>query len=253
MKISVVLPAYNEARRILPSLEQIYAYMQARHPEFEIIVVDDGSSDDTAAAVRRHFADRPQLQVLAYDINRGKGYAVRYGALRAAGDLVLFSDADLSTPIEDLAKMLPLMQQGYDLVIGSRADKRSEIRQHQRFFRESAGKLFNVCVRLIVGLPFHDTQCGFKIFRRDSLRPVIERLEIDRFAFDVELIAVALAMGLKVADVPVIWVNSPASTVSFWRGVEAYTELFSIRRRARRVRAEQVSPGGHAAAHPPAH
>ncbi|HVM96259.1 MAG TPA: dolichyl-phosphate beta-glucosyltransferase [Candidatus Acidoferrales bacterium] len=240
MKISVVLPAYNEALRILPSLERIFVYMRESHPDFEVIVVDDGSGDNTSEAIRQRFGDRPELQVQRYEKNRGKGHAVRYGASRANGDLVLFSDADLSTPIEDLDKMLPLMQQGYDLVIGSRAHAQSEIRQHQHFLREAAGKFFNVCVRLLVGLPFHDTQCGFKIFRRNSMRPVLEQLQIDRFAFDVELVALALAMGLKVGDVPVVWSNSPASTVSFWSGLEAYTELFAIRRRARRIRAERT-------------
>ncbi|MBI3786172.1 MAG: glycosyltransferase family 2 protein [Deltaproteobacteria bacterium] len=238
MKISIVLPAYNEALRILPSLQRIFAFMQEHHPDFEVIVVDDGSSDDTSDVVRRTFGNRHQLSVLSYGGNRGKGFAVRYGAGRAVGEVVLFSDADLSTPVEDIDKMLPFMEQGYDLVIGSRAHAGSEIRQHQHFAREIAGKFFNVCVRLIVGVPFHDTQCGFKLFRRESMRPVLEQMKIDRFAFDVELVALAMAMGRKVGDAPVVWSNSPASTVSFWSGLEAYTELFAIRRRARRIRAE---------------
>lgn len=240
MKISVVLPAYNEARRILPSLEQIFAYLDRCEPDFEVLVVDDGSTDDTARVVRERFATRPELQVLRYEPNRGKGYAVRFGARHAQGEWVLFSDADLSTPIAELEKMRPYMQQGYDMVIGSRAHPRAQIVRRQRWFRERAGKLFNVFVRLVVGLPFHDTQCGFKLFRRDSMQEVFDLLVVDRFAFDVELLAVALALGRRVAEVPVVWVNSPESTVSFWRGVEAYAELWRIRQRARALRAERA-------------
>lgn len=253
MKISVVVPAYNEEHRILPSLQSVFAYLEARGQAFEVLVVDDGSRDRTAAVVREAFGPRGELRLLEYGHNRGKGYAVRYGALRAQGDLVLFTDADLSTPIEELDKMLPLMEEGYDLVIGSRAHAQSEVRRHQHLFREGAGKLFNICVRLVVRLPFHDTQCGFKVFRRSTMQPVLQHLQVDRFAFDVELIAVALALGRRVNDVPVVWVNSPASTVTLWSGLEAYTELFAIRRRARRLMAEHARAGEHAPAPPSAH
>jgi glycosyltransferase involved in cell wall biosynthesis len=252
MKISVVVPAYNEEHRILPSLQRVLAYLEAHHSGFEVLVIDDGSRDRTAAVVRDAFGTRQELRLLEYGRNRGKGYAVRYGALRAQGDLVLFTDADLSTPIEELDKMLPLLEQGADLVIGSRAHAHSDIRRHQHLFREAAGKLFNVCVRLIVRLPFHDTQCGFKVFRRSSMQAVLQHLQVDRFAFDVELIAVALALGRRVKDVPVVWVNSPASTVTLWSGLEAYGELFAIRRRARRLTAEHARAGEHAAAPPTA-
>jgi len=253
MKISVVVPAYNEARRILPSLERILTYMGAQHPDFELLLVDDGSRDGTAAAVQSHFAHHPALRIVSYASNRGKGYAIRTGALRAHGELVLFTDADLSTPIEELDKMLPLMAQGYDLVIGSRAHTQADIRLHQHFLRERAGKLFNVVVRLVVGLPFHDTQCGFKLFRRDTMQPVLEQLQIDRFAFDVELIAIALVLGLKVAEVPVIWVNSPESTVTLRHGAQAYVHLCRIRRHARRLAATLALSGQRAAAPPPVH
>lgn len=242
MKFSVVLPAYNEARRILPSLERIFAYFDGCEPDFEVLVVDDGSTDDTAGLVHEHFSGRPQLRVLHYEPNRGKGYAVRFGTRHAQGEWVLFSDADLSTPIEELEKMRPYMEQGYDLVIGSRAHPRARIVRRQRWFRERAGKLFNVFVRLVVGLPFHDTQCGFKLSRRESMQEVFDLLVVDRFAFDVELLVVALALGRRVAEVPVVWVNSPESTVSLWRGLEAYVELWRIRQRARALRAERTIP-----------
>lgn len=234
MKLSVVLPAYNEAHRILPSLDRIFAYMDQHHPDYEVVLVDDGSNDGTAAAVQSRFNGRPQLRILSYGGNRGKGYAVRFGALRAAGDLVLFSDADLSTPIEEAEKMLQLIAQGYDLVIGSRALAGAEIRQRQALYRESGGKLFNVMVRLLVLPNFRDTQCGFKLFRRAVLAPVLHQQRIDGFAFDVEMIALAQAAGLKIAEVPVVWINSPTSRVRLSAALRAFVDLAGIRKRARR-------------------
>ncbi len=238
---SVVVPAYNEAQRILPSLDRIVAYMEQHHPDFEVLVVDDGSTDGTAEVIRRRFGEHPRLRIVSYGANRGKGYAVRYGARQAAGDLILFSDADLSTPIEDMEKMRPLIQQGYDVVIGSRAHSNAEIRLHQPLYREIAGKLFNLFVRLVVGGRFRDTQCGFKLFRRDAVVPLLDHLEVDRWAFDVELIAIAMASGLRVGEVPVVWTNSPTSTVGLWQGAQAYADLLRIRQRANRLRAAAAS------------
>jgi dolichyl-phosphate beta-glucosyltransferase len=253
MKLSIVVPAYNEALRILPSLEHVFAYMDAHHPSYEVLVVDDGSSDNTATVVQQHFGNRPQLRLLSYGGNRGKGYAVRFGATHATGDIVLFSDADFSTPIEEVEKMLRLLDQGYDLVIGSRAVKGAEIRAHQPFYREGAGKLFNLLVRLLVAPEFHDTQCGFKCYRREPLLPVLQRQQIDGFAFDVELIALAQAAGLRVAEVPVIWVNSPTSKVGLAGGLAAFVDLMDIRRRARRSATARARPSEQAPVPPPAH
>jgi dolichyl-phosphate beta-glucosyltransferase len=251
MKVSVVVPAYNEARRILPTLDRIFSYLEQHHPDHELVLVDDGSTDGTVAVVQQHCGNRPQLRVISYGGNRGKGYAVRTGVLQASGDVVLFSDADLSTPIEEMEKMLPLTQE-YDLVIGTRAHKNSEIREHQPWFREIAGKFFNVMVRLVVGLRFHDTQCGFKLFRRESMAAVLRGLHVDRFAFDVELIACAQAAGLKVTEVPVVWINSPASTVRLWQGLQAYVDLFRIRRSVRRLGAAGAPTRSAAEMQPPA-
>jgi len=238
MKISIVVPAYNEAPRILPSFRRIFAYMDEHHPDYEVVLVDDGSSDGTSALVRQDFGDRPQLRTLSYGGNRGKGYAVRFGSLRAHGDMVLFTDTDLSTPIEEMEKMVQLITQGYDLVIGNRALAQSDVRQRQPLYRDWAGKLFNVMVRLLVSNRFHDTQCGFKLFRRDAMRPVLQRLRIDGFAFDVEMIAIAEAAGLRVVDVPVIWVNSPQSMVRMWPALRAFVDLLQIGRTARQPFAE---------------
>jgi dolichyl-phosphate beta-glucosyltransferase len=246
MRISLVVPAYNEAQRIVPSLERAFTYMDRQHPGFEIVVVDDGSTDGMAALVRERFPDRRQLRILNYGGNRGKGYAVRHGTLEARGDLVLFSDADFSTPIAEFEKLLAKLADGYDVAIGSRAVSGSEIRQRQPFYREGAGKLFNLLVRLFVLPDFHDTQCGFKCFRREPLLPVVRQLQIDGFAFDVELIALAVAAGLRVAEVPVVWVNSPSSRVRFSQGLAAFAALHGIRRRARalaaRRRASEQAP-----------
>lgn len=243
MKLSVVIPAFNEATRIVPTLERIFAYMDRHHPDYEIVVVDDGSTDGTAAAIEKQFGPRPRLRVLSYGGNRGKGYAVRHGAMQAGGDVVLMSDADLSTPIEEIEKMLPLLQQGYDLVIGSRALAQSEIRKRQPFYRESAGKFFNLLVRLIVLPDFHDTQCGFKLFRRDPLLPVLGRQQIDGFAFDVEMIALAQALGLKVVEIPVVWINSPTSRVHMPAALRAFADLVFIRQCVRRAWMERQHPG----------
>lgn len=249
MKISVVVPAYNEANRIPPSLDRIVRYMQERHSDYEIIVVDDGSTDGTGAGVRRQFESNARVAVIDYGGNRGKGYAVRQGMSRATGDLVVFSDADLSTPIEEIEKMLPLVEQGYDIVIGSRAHALAEIREHQPLYRELGGKLFNLMVRLIVMPGLHDTQCGFKLFRRATTAPILPYLRIDGFAFDVELLALARAAGLRIAEVPVVWINSLTSRVRLSAASRAYLDLIGIRLRARRMQANPATV--HPQAAPP--
>ena len=237
MKISVVVPAYNETDRIVPSLERIISYLQERHPDFEILVVDDGSADATAATVRQRFEGQPRVSVLSYGINRGKGFAVRHGMGQANGDLVLFSDADLSTPIEEIEGMLPLIENGYDVVIGSRAHAEADIRQRQPLYRELGGKLFNLMVRIVVMPELYDTQCGFKLFRRSRIAPILPNLCIDGFAFDVEILALAGAAGLRIAEVPVIWINSRASRVRMSAALRASVDLIGIRARARQLRA----------------
>ncbi len=243
MKISVVVPAYNEANRIPPTLERIVSYLRERHPDYEVIVVDDGSNDSTREIVQRQFDGTSQVEVVSYGGNRGKGYAIRYGMSRARGDLVVFSDADLSTPIEEIEKMLPLMEQGYDIVIGSRAHAQADIREHQPLYRELGGKLFNFMVRLVVMPDLHDTQCGFKLFRRAATLPILPHLRIDGFAFDVEILALARAAGLRIAEVPVVWINSRTSKVRMSAASRAYLDLLGIRLRARRMQAEHNAAG----------
>ncbi|HYD47420.1 MAG TPA: dolichyl-phosphate beta-glucosyltransferase, partial [Terriglobales bacterium] len=207
------------------------------HPSSEVLVVDDGSTDATVAVTRQHVGDRANLKVLSYSPNRGKGYAVRYGLARAEGELVLFSDADLSTPIEEMEKMLAAIDQGYDIVIGSRAHQLAEIRKRQPLYRELAGKFFNLVVRGMVLPDLHDTQCGFKLFRRSAIEPVLGYLRNDGFAFDVEILALGRAKGLKILEVPVVWVNSPMSRVRLSAATRAYFDLLDIRRRAQQLAA----------------
>lgn len=235
MKISIIVPAYNEAGRILPSLDQVFAYMDEHHPEYEVVVVDDGSSDGTTDVVRQRFASRANLRILSYGGNRGKGYAVRYGALQAQGDIVLFTDADLSTPISEIEKLLQAIDKGCDLVIASRAHSQADIVERQPFYREGVGKLFNLLVRLLILPMFRDTQCGFKAFRREPMRPVLQQQQIDGFAFDVEMIALAQAQGLKIGEAPVMWTHSPSSSVKLSRGIAAFVDLIPIRRRAKQA------------------
>jgi len=246
MMLSIVVPAYNETGRILPSLESILDYMARHHPSFEVLVVDDGSSDGTADVVASRFANDANVRVLGYATNRGKGYAVRYGLQHARGEWVLFSDADLSTPIDQLEKMLVETERGADVVIGSRAHGGAEIRERQPFFREAGGKLFNVLVRWLVLPDLRDTQCGFKLFRRASVTPVLEDLQIDGFAFDVELLALVRAAGARIVEVPVIWTNSRSSRVRMSAAARAYFDLLRIRRRARALRLPEPRRSGGA-------
>lgn len=237
MKLSIVVPAYNETQRIVPTLESIFAWARAQPWDFEVVVVDDGSSDGTAELVATRFTAEPHLRVLAYTPNRGKGHAVRHGLRHAHGEWVLFSDADLSTPIEQLEPMLAAGERGADVVIASRAVGGAEIRERQPFYREAGGKLFNRLVRLLVLPDLHDTQCGFKLFRRSAIAPVLDDLVIDGFAFDVEILALARAAGARIVEIATVWTNSPSSRVRMGAALRAYTDLLGIRRRARRRRA----------------
>lgn len=206
--LSIIVPAYNEAVRLRESLPVILDYLNRTNPAAELIVVDDGSDDDTVAVAKQAFsaATKIDAQVISYQPNRGKGYAVRRGLLAARAPVALFSDADLSTPITEVPKLIEPIEQGeFDVTFGSRALDRRLIGVHQAWRREQGGRVFNLLVRVGTGLPFWDTQCGFKAFRMSACRPIIEAANIDRFGFDVELLYVAQLAGLRLKEIPVRW------------------------------------------------
>lgn len=203
--LSIVIPAYNEEPRLPQTLELIRAYAARKSFAVEVLVVDDGSQDATAAEAERAARSWPAVRLLRNPGNRGKGYSVRHGMLRAVGRLALFTDADLSAPIEEADRLLEALEAGHDAAIGSRALRPELIAVHQAWMRETAGKTFNLLARALVGLPFRDTQCGFKLFRREAARAVFSRQRIDGFGFDVEVLYLARKLGYRVAEVPVRW------------------------------------------------
>ena len=210
-KISIVIPAYNEAARLGASLRVIVAYLNDQRAESELIVVDDGSTDNTAQIAEQTLADCGAVatRVIRYEKNRGKGYAARTGLLAAQANIGLFSDADLSTPITETPKLVDPIRNGEcDVTFGSRALDRRLIGVHQTWRREQGGRVFNLIVRLATGLPFWDTQCGFKAFRMNVCRPLIEAAQIDRFGFDVELIYLSHLAQLRLREIPVRWDHS---------------------------------------------
>jgi glycosyltransferase involved in cell wall biosynthesis len=231
LDLSIVIPAYNEDQRLPKTLAAIVEFLKSKPYRAEIIVVDDGSTDHTAAAVTAARENFPELRLLSNNGNRGKGFSVRHGMLEARGEIALFTDADLSTPIEETDKLLAaIVEQGYDAAIGSRAVDRSLIEVHQSLIREYAGIFFNRLVRAIMGIAFSDTQCGFKAFRLDRTRVIFEQQRIERFGFDPELLFLAKRNGLRVAEVPVRWRHDAATKVNFPAdGVHMFLELLLIR------------------------
>jgi glycosyltransferase involved in cell wall biosynthesis len=238
LSLSIVVPAYNEGSRLGESLRGIVNYLDEHAPESELIVVDDGSTDDTASAAREELSNSRTVRtsVISYQSNLGKGRAVRLGLLASRGEIALFTDADLSTPITETPKVVGPIERGeYDLTFGSRALDRSLIGVHQPWRREQGGRVFNLAVRLATGLPFWDTQCGFKAFRMSVCRPVIEGATIDRFGFDVELLYVAKRAGLRLKEIPVRWDHAEGSKVNVATdSFRMLSEVSRIRQQARR-------------------
>ncbi|MBZ0273911.1 glycosyltransferase family 2 protein [bacterium] len=231
-RLSVVIPAYNEESRLPATLARLREYF-ASDGDVEVIVVDDGSADDTRKIAGDIAKDWPALRVVANDRNRGKGYTVRHGVQEAAGDVVLFYDADSSTPIEEYEKLRPHLEAGADVAIGSRSLPGSDVRVHQPWYRETMGRMFNLFVRLVAVRGIVDTQCGFKAFRLPAARAVFARQKLSGFSFDVELLFIARRLGYSIKEVPIVWINSPASRVHpVWDSLRMFLELLKIRANA---------------------
>lgn len=226
--LSVVIPAYNEEVRLPDSLRTVRAFLEAQPYASEVLVVDDGSQDGTAAAVQQAASAWPALRLLRNPGNRGKGFSVRHGMLEAAGEWVLFSDADLSAPINEATRLLEKAAEGFDVVIGARTQSEL-IGTHQPALREAAGRFFNVFMRLATGLPYLDTQCGFKLFHRDAAQAVFRRQRLRGFGFDVEILFLAHRLGFRCADIPVRWNNAAGSKVGMFSGLDAFADLARLR------------------------
>src|SRR3979409_1492978 len=227
---SFVIPAYNESARIRPTLDELLRYTQQQQLDAEILVVNDGSSDDTAQVVREYGKSHPQILLLENPGNRGKGFSVRNGMLHARGDICLFTDADLSSPISEAEKLFDAIRQGADIPIGYhwlRADLQPE---RQPLYRQAFGRIFNLLLRLALGLHFVDTQCGFKAFRRDAAQRIFPMQKIEGWGFDPEILFLARRLGLRTVEVPVIWAHSEGTRLHPFRdGIRMFGDVIRIR------------------------
>lgn len=211
-----MIPVYDEGARLPDSIRALEDYVSRDSSVREVVLVDDGSRDESPRLARAAAARNPAFRTVQYFPNAGKGYAIRRGVIAATGDDILFSDTDLSTPLEEIARVRPMLDET-DVVIGSRAIDESTVRVHQPWYRRTMGKTFNRIMRLLTGLPFHDTQCGFKLMTRTAARSIFAEAVVDRFAFDVEMLMIARMLGLSIREVPVVWINSPNSKVRIVR------------------------------------
>jgi glycosyltransferase involved in cell wall biosynthesis len=230
--ISIVIPAYNEEKRLPSTLDRVVEYLNKTGFAFaEVLVVDDGSSDGTVSQASEFARKHPCVRILRNPGNRGKGYSVRHGMLEAKGEWALFTDADLSAPIEELEKLSAAAdREGAPIAFGSRAIDRSLVGVHQPILREYAGRFFNLVMRAVTGLKFRDTQCGFKLFRLDAARAIFARQQLERFGFDVEILFLADLLGYRAVEVPVRWNDVAGSKVGTLQGLDGFADLLRIRR-----------------------
>jgi len=230
LQYSIILPAFNEGARIGPSLQKALAFVREQHWNVEIIVVNDGSRDNTAEIIRSFMTDAPELRLLENPGNRGKGYSVRNGMLNAHGDILLFSDADFSSPIHESLKLIRAIDQGADLAFGSRWLQAETQTRRQSLLRQFVGRAYNLVLRLMLGLPYKDTQCGFKAYTRRAAEVIFTRQQIEGWGFDPELLFIARSFHLKMAEVAVEWANDDRSKVNpLVDGVKMFYELLMIR------------------------
>jgi dolichyl-phosphate beta-glucosyltransferase len=228
--ISIVIPAYNESARIGKSLGEVLRVVRERAWHAEVLVVNDGSTDGTAAVVAEFAQLNPEIRLLNNLENRGKGFSVRHGVLNAVGEVVMFTDADLSAPMEEAERLLEALRQGADIAIGSRWLQSKRQTHKQPIYRQFFGRCFNAITRLIMGLPFADTQCGFKAFRRPVAQTIFQLQRIERWGFDPELLFIALKRGYKVQEVPVTWGHDERSRLSYIKdGIKMLEDIAYIR------------------------
>jgi dolichyl-phosphate beta-glucosyltransferase len=229
--LSIVIPAYNEEKRLPQTLRQVLDWLSRGNFSFrEVIVVDDGSRDGTARVVEEFATANACLRLARNPGNRGKGYAVRLGMLEAKGEWILNTDADLSTPITEIEKLCrAAREQNAAIAIGSRAVDRSLVEVHQPALRELSGRFFNLVMRAVTGLPFRDTQCGFKLYRSDAARQIFSRQKQEGFSFDVEDLLIAKKLGVRAVEVPVRWANVEGTKVRLSQGMKSFLDLVQIR------------------------
>ncbi len=226
LALSVVIPAFNEERRLPQTLGTVLSYLRKRGEAFEVVVVDDGSTDRTAAIAQQA---GPEVRLLSNPGNRGKGYSVRNGMLNAQGAWRLMTDADLSTPIEDLAVLRAALDEHAEIAIASRAAPGANVEKHQSWMRESSGRFFNLIVRWLHLPGIRDTQCGFKLFSARAAEAAFRDAKLDGFAFDVEVLVRARRQGFEIREVAVTWRNDEQTRVSLARGLMAFVDLFRLR------------------------
>ncbi len=227
---SVIIPAYNESQRLAASLDKIIGFFDEKQWKAEILVVNDGSRDNTAEIARQYANLHPQVRLIENPGNRGKGYTVRNGMMHATGDVLLFTDADLSTPIAECQKLFAAIQAGADVVFGSRWLQAELQTERQPFHRQVFGRIFNLLLRIILGLKFKDTQCGFKAFTRKAAQMLFPRQRIERWGFDPELLFLAQKYGFNVKEVPVEWAHDDRSKINpVVDGFKMFMELLRIR------------------------
>jgi glycosyltransferase involved in cell wall biosynthesis len=229
-KYSIVIPAFNESARIPATLESVVSCIRAQGWAAEVIVVNDGSRDATGAIVREFATNAPEVRLIENPGNRGKGYSVRSGILQALGEVVMFTDSDLSAPIEEAERLFAAIEQGADIAIGSRWLESGRQTHRQPLYRQFFGRCFNAVTRGVMGLRFADTQCGFKAFTREAAQTIFQLQTIERWGFDPEILFIALKRGYRVVEVPVSWAHDERSRMSYLRdGMKMLEEIATIR------------------------
>ena len=240
-RLSIVIPAYNESARIENALDRVLGCVQARGWDAEILVVDDGSTDDTVAIIGRWMEQHDRLHLIRNPGNRGKGYSVRNGLLQSAGELVMFTDADLSAPIEEAELLIAALDEGADVAIGSRWLDKQKQTITQPMYRRFFGRCFNWVTRKVMGLPYRDTQCGFKAFRREAAQTIFRLQTIERWGFDPEILFIARRLRYKIVEVPVTWGHDERSRISYLKdGMKMLSEMAEIRTNSLRGRYDEA-------------